>query len=223
MPQKDTLQKSSVENFLKAVYQLQEGQTRVRTNALAEALDIKASSAHDFINRCAEEGLVDYKSHQGVLLTEPGRQIALQVLRKHRLLELYLVTALGYTWDEVHEEAERLEHHISEKLAARIASVLGNPTVDPHGDPIPSLDGSVMETGLVKLEEMPPHSLGVVRRLLDQSADNLRYLAGKGLILGAQVRVLEREPFDGLTHIEVDGQIQIIGATTARFVMLHHD
>lgn len=220
MPQKDTLQKSSLENFLKAVYHLQKDQERVRTNALAEALDIKASSAHDFINRCAEEGLVDYRSHQGVLLTEDGRQIALRVLRKHRLVELYLVRALGYTWDEVHEEAERLEHHISEKLAARIALVLGNPTVDPHGDPIPSIDGSVEETGLVTLADMPLHSVGTVSRLLDQSADNLRYMTSKGLTLGVQVHLVEREPFDGLTHIEIDGKAQVIGETTARIVML---
>ena len=220
MPKKDIKRTESIEDFLKTVYMLQKQSDRVRTNAIADALNIAAPSAHDFINRCTEANLIDYVSHRGVRLTKAGNKIALEVLRHHRLLELYLVEALGYSWDEVHDEAERLEHHISETLEARIADMLGHPTIDPHGDPIPALDGSVPEQGLRKLEELAIGASGEVRRLLDQSPGNLRYLEGKGLVLGAKVKILKREPYDGLTHIEVEGQEHVIGETTAHFVML---
>ncbi|HLA44491.1 MAG TPA: metal-dependent transcriptional regulator [Aggregatilineales bacterium] len=210
----------SIEDFLKVVYQLQRNSERVRTSAIAEAMNITAPSAHDFINRCREAGLLDYISHHGVRLTNSGERIALEVLRHHRLLELYLVEALGYSWDEVHEEADALEHHISEKLEARIAAYLGNPTIDPHGDPIPDLDGTIPDFGLCKLADLPLNSSGVISRLLDQNPDNLRYLDSKGLVLGATVQVVEREPYDGLTHIEVNGAEQVIGETTAQFVMV---
>lgn len=210
----------SIEDFLKIVYQLQQKEERVRTSSIAEALNITAPSAHDFISRCQEANLLDYVSHKGVRLTDAGERIALEVLRHHRLLELYLVEALGYTWDEVHEEADRLEHHISETLEQRIAAILGHPTVDPHGDPIPSADLKLPKGGLLKLAELPLNGAGVVSRLLDQTPENLRYLEGKGLVLGATVTILEREPFDGLTHLDVNGTRQIIGESTARFVMV---
>jgi DtxR family Mn-dependent transcriptional regulator len=210
----------SIEDFLKIVYQLQQKEERVRTSSIAEALKISAPSAHDFIMRCQEANLVDYVSHKGVRLTDAGERIALEVLRHHRLLELYLVEALGYTWDEVHDEADRLEHHISETLEERIAAILGHPTVDPHGDPIPTLDGQVPPHGLLRLAELGLNQAAVVSRLLDQSSENLRYLEGKGLVLGARIKILEREPYDGLTHLEVDGARQVIGESTARFVMV---
>jgi DtxR family Mn-dependent transcriptional regulator len=218
--QKDFKRTESIEDFLKAVYMLQKKSERVRTSEIAEALNITAPSAHDFINRCKDAKLVDYVSHRGVRLTQAGERIALEVLRHHRLLELYLVQALGFSWDEVHEEAERLEHHISETLEERIAAMLGHPTIDPHGDPIPRLDGSIPERGLLQLAELQADQSGAISRLLDQEPDNLRFLEEKGLVLGAQVKVIRREPYDGLTHIEVDGQPQVIGETTARFVMV---
>lgn len=210
----------SVEDFLKAVYVLQQQEERVRTSSVADYLNIKASSANDFIKRAQDAGLVDYVSHRGVRLTEAGEEIALEVLRHHRLIELYLVEALDYTWDEVHEEADRLEHYISEKLEARIAAKLGNPTVDPHGDPIPALDGSLPERGLLQLAELPQNGRGTISRLLDQSAENLRYLESKGMVLGAEVTITGREPQDGLTHLEINGTNQVIGETTARLVMV---
>lgn len=220
MVRKDFKRTESIEDFLKVVYMLQKQSERVRTSEIAEALNITAPSANDFINRCQEAHLVDYVSHHGVRLTEAGERIALEVLRHHRLLELYLVEALGYSWDEVHDEADRLEHHISEQLEARIAAILGHPTIDPHGDPIPAPDGSIQERGLRQLAELPIGGSGMISRLLDQSPENLRYLEGKGLVLGASVTILEREPYDGLTHVEVNGTRQIIGETTARFVMV---
>lgn len=212
--------RESTGNFLKAVYELQQTGERVRTGDLAKVLDIKAPSVHDIINRCEEAGYIEHISHRGVRLTAEGEKIALEILRHHRLIELYLVTALGYAWDEVHEEAENLEHHISEKLEARIAAYLGNPTIDPHGDPIPALDGSLPELDLCQLSELPPGKKGEVSRLMDQSTENLRYLEAKGLVLGATVKMIQREAYDHLTHIEVDGKPQIVGETTSRFVMV---
>lgn len=210
----------SIENFLKAVYTLQRDSERVRTNAIAEALNIAPPSAVDFINRCTEAHLIDYESRKGVRLTPAGEKIALEVLRHHRLLELYLVEALGYSWDEVHDEAEKLEHHISETLEARIAAFLGHPTTDPHGDPIPALDGTILEAGLVELAQLREGESGVISRLLDQTPENLRYLESKGLILGVMVGVVEREPYDGLMHIQVEGATQVVGETTTRFVLV---
>jgi DtxR family Mn-dependent transcriptional regulator len=142
------------------------------------------------------------------------------VLRRHRLLELYLVQALGYTWDEVHEEAERLEHHISEKLEARIDAYLLHPTFDPHGDPIPAQDGSLPDRGLRHLSDLAEGDCGEISRLLDQSTNNLRYLQSKGLVLGVVLRVTRREPIDHLTYLEVHDTAQVIGEITARSIMV---
>jgi DtxR family Mn-dependent transcriptional regulator len=220
MPEAEDLRSSAVENFLKAVYKLQQDQERVRTSAIAEALGITAPSAHDFINRCTEAGLLDYITRRGVRLTDQGKKIALQVLRKHRLLELYLVRHLGYSWDEVHEEAERLEHHISDKLAARMDEVLGQPDFDPHGDPIPAADGSLPASGLLQLSALSLGQRGQIRRLLDQTPEDLRYLQSKGLILGAEVAVLAHDPYENLTHVQVEAAPQVIGAKTARAVLV---
>lgn len=211
---------TSIENFLKTVYRLQQVEERVRTSSIAEAMNITAPSAHDFINRCQEAALIDYIPHRGVRLTAAGEKIALEVLRHHRLLELYLVQALGYSWDEVHEEAERLEHHISEKLEARIAAYLGHPKFDPHGDPIPALDGSLPQRGLVPLLELPVGASGSISRLLDQNPEHLRYLEAKGLVLGAVLRVVEREWLDKLTHVEVNAVRQVVGESVARYILM---
>ncbi|NJL93693.1 MAG: metal-dependent transcriptional regulator [Anaerolineae bacterium] len=210
----------AIEDFLKVVYHLQQQSDRVRTSAVAEAMNITAPSAYDFIRRCQEAGLLDYRSHRGVRLTEEGERIALEVLRSHRLLELFLVRALGYAWDEVHDEADRLEHYISEKLEARIAAYLGHPTVDPHGDPIPAKDGTLPERQLVPLSDLPDGSLGEVSRLLDQSSESLQHLQSKGLIPGARVRILRREPLDRLTHLQVEDTPQVIGETTAHIILI---
>ncbi len=224
MVKKDIKRTETVEDFLTAVYRLQRGTSeRIRTSALAKALNITPPSAVDLISRCRDANLVDYVSHKGVRLTPSGEKIALEVLRHHRLLELYLVEALGYSWDEVHDEADRLEHHISETFEARIAELLGHPTVDPHGDPIPSREGHVAQRGLHAITDLAPGEAGLVARLMNQEPETLRYLEEKGLVLGARVVVQEHVPQDGLTHITVNGTSQVIGEMTLHFVLVRRD
>jgi DtxR family Mn-dependent transcriptional regulator len=155
------------------------------------------------IKKLAELNLITHTPYQGVQLTPAGEKIALEVLRHHRLLELYLVEALGYSWDEVHEEAEALEHYISEKFEARIAAFLGEPTVDPHGDPIPTREGAVPNSSGVGLHLLPIGGEGRIVRVHDQHADHLRYLAELGLIPGTQVRVVGIAPFEGPISLHI--------------------
>jgi len=153
-------------------------------------------------------------------LTKEGEQIALEVVRHHRLLERYLVEALGYGWDEVHDEAERLEHHISEALEARMAAVLGDPTLDPHGDPIPRLDGSVSTVLEQRLLDLTPGQTAVVGRVSDQDPERLRYLQQLGITPGTRVTLLETLPFDGPLRLEIAGVEQVIGRSLAATVQV---
>src|SRR5262249_12288213 len=147
--------------------------------------------------------LLEYTPYHGVRLTPDGEKIALEVIRHHRLLELYLVQKLGYTWDEVHEEAERLEHHISEKLEARIAAALGDPQIDPHGDPIPTLEGTLPARKLPILAELPVNDHATVSQITDQSPNVLRYLSDLGLTPGAEVTLVQRSPLGDTVTIQV--------------------
>ena len=216
----------AVEDFVKAVYKLQQLHDKVPTTAIAQELNITPPSATDMAKKLSDdarlkEPLITYTRYKGVRLTKLGEEVALEVLRHHRLIELYLVEALGYSLDEVHEEAERLEHVISERFEARIAEWLGHPDIDPHGDPIPSLEGDMPEgVMLVSLAEFSVGKPGTVKRLLDQTPDILQYLHEKGISLGAVITVTEREPFDGLTHIVVDGNEHVLGQTITRHVLL---
>jgi DtxR family Mn-dependent transcriptional regulator len=210
----------AIEDFLKAVYMLQQEHDRVQTSALAEALDISAPSITEMAKKLAKANLVAHEPYRGIRLTPEGERVALEIVRHHRLLELFLVRALGYTWDEVHAEAERLEHAVSERLAERIAEYLGNPRYDPHGDPIPSVEGAVYARNLTPLAEWPREHQGKVERLRDQSPDMLRYLAQKGLVVGAQVEVIASDPFDGPLMLVVDGHEQVIGQQVAQFVLV---
>src|SRR6056297_3859017 len=146
----------SVEDYLKAIYKLETDEKGASTTRIAESLDVSSASATNMVKRLSEMGLVDYESYKGASLTNSGRKIALEIIRHHRLLELYLLEVMGYSWDEVHEEAEKLEHHISERFEEKIAKLLDNPTHDPHGDPIPTKDGLIPEMDvepLVNAEE----------------------------------------------------------------------
>jgi DtxR family Mn-dependent transcriptional regulator len=214
------IRSEAIEDFLKAVYMLQQEHDRVQTSALAEALDISAPSITEMAKKLAKANLVIHEPYRGIRLTPEGERVALEIVRHHRLLELFLVRALGYTWDEVHEEAERLEHAVSGRLAERIAEYLGNPLYDPHGDPIPSVEGDVYPRALTPLTEWPREKKGRVERLRDQSPDMLRYLAQKGLVIGAQVEVVASDPFDGPLTLVVEGREQVIGQNAAQYVLV---
>jgi DtxR family Mn-dependent transcriptional regulator len=192
----------SVEDYLKAIYALQ-GRGAVTTMLLTEYLRLKPSSITSMLKKLAELNLVSYTPYQGARLTSSGERVALEVLRHHRLIELFLVRVLGYSWDEVHEEAEALEHHISEKLEARIAAYLGHPQFDPHGDPIPTVDGALPICPDCRLSDVPVGSSGQVVRVCSQQPEELRYLAEVGLVPGARLEVINVGPFAGPVSVRV--------------------
>ena len=200
-----------MEDYLKAVYRLREKGGPATTQALSEELGVTGPSVTNMVKRLHEMRLLMYTRYQGVELTPAGEKIALEVIRHHRLLELYLAETLGYSWDEVHDEAEKLEHHMSEDLEARMDSALGFPTHDPHGDPIPSREGKIESRAVLMLREVEPHAPVTVSRVSDRDPERLRYLGALGLFPGAEVVVLERLPFDELLKILVNGQEHIVG------------
>jgi DtxR family transcriptional regulator, Mn-dependent transcriptional regulator len=208
----------SIEDYLKAIYTLQQQEGVVTTSLLGEQKGSKPGSVTGMIKKLAEMNLVVHTPYQGVQLTEAGERIALEVIRHHRLIELYLVEALGYTWDEVHEEAERLEHHISEKLEARIAAHLGNPDFDPHGDPIPSLAGELPSSGNTSLAELPVGIVARIVRVRDQDGERLRYLADIGMVPGAAIQVVDRAPFEGPLSVRVADTIRAIDRRMAQTI-----
>lgn len=210
--QRHNLNHQAVEDYLKTIYMLAQEDTPVSTSRIAEAREVKPASATSMVQRLAKLNLVNYEKHYGVTLTEDGEKLALEVIRHHRLIELYLIEALGFTWDEVHEQADILEHVISEKLEERIAAALNHPQFDPHGDPIPTKEGSISS-----IEGQPLASVGVgrtvcIKRILDDTnSELLRYLADLGLVPGAEVTVVEVAPFQGPLTIEVDGKRKVVG------------
>jgi DtxR family Mn-dependent transcriptional regulator len=226
----------AVENFLKAIYTLQQpdadpptrpgdlaranAPARVSTNALSEHLGKTAPSITDMAQRMTAAGLVDYKRHHGVTLTAAGETIALRVLRRHRLIELYLVTELGYELRDVHDEAERLEHAVSDHFVEAIARKLGNPDFDPHGDPIPAPDGSITARPLLSLAELPLEMPAVVRRLRADSPEMLQYVLDRGFQLAARVHVTARDPFDGPVTVVVEGQVRALGQSVAGAILV---
>lgn len=211
----------AVEDYLKAIYTLQKEQGQVTTSALAEQLKFKPASVTGMLKSLADMQLVAYTPYQGVELTPAGEKIALEVVRHHRLIELFLVEALGYSWDEVHEEAEMLEHVISEKMEARIAARLGNPTFDPHGDPIPTVEGTLPdESGDRRLGDLQVGGGGLITRVCDQNPERLRYLAGLGLVPGADVEVTASAPFEGPVSVRVAGEVHPIDRRLARSIFI---
>ena len=195
----------AMQDYLKAVYRLG-ANGPVATQQLADELGVAASSATNMAKRLHEQGLLNHTPYHGVELTSDGRQVALDVIRRHRLLETFLAEKVGLGWDEVHDEAERLEHHLSDRLEARLDSMLGFPNTDPHGDPIPR-DGSSQDPDPTILE-LPTGATGIVSRVSDRDPEHLRYLGALGIVPGAQVEVLEHLPFEGPVRIRVsnDGE-----------------
>lgn len=180
------------EDYLKHIYQLGERHGSVTTQLIADHLRVKPASVTGMIKKLAELHLLEHKPYYGVTLTESGTKVAVEILRHHRLLELYLSEVLGYSWDEIHEEAEKLEHHISEKFEARIAEKLGHPTHDPHGDPIPNLDLTFPDSPtLTPVMTLAPESTATIRRVRTQDKDALALLSKLDLVIGATLHVLE--------------------------------
>jgi DtxR family Mn-dependent transcriptional regulator len=210
----------SVQDYLKAIYALQAGGGTVQTSQLAERMRVAAPSATIMVGRLAEAGFLRHTPYRGVELTEKGALIALEVLRHHRLWEAFLHRALGVPIDQLHDEAERLEHELSDALEEHMSRLLGDPTHDPHGDPIPSLDGQIAVTGHPALAELPVGSSGVVRRVPDSDAAFLRYLGTLGLLPGARVEILALEPFRGPLTIAVDGTERVVGHELASRVFV---
>lgn len=206
----------AVEDYLKAIYRLEQREGKVTTKALAVALDVAAPSVTAMIKRLHAMRLVRYTRYRGVALTAAGKRMALEVIRHHRLLELYLVEALGLPWDQVHEEAERLEHVISEELEERIAELLGHPVADPHGDPIPTKEGEVEQPAYLPLSELRPGAAAVIKRVGDQDPAKLRYFGKLGLFPEARVTLLEKAPFDGPMSLEVGESRCTLGGELAR-------
>jgi DtxR family Mn-dependent transcriptional regulator len=186
-----------VEDYLKAIYDLERDAHPAATNDIAERLAISPASVSGMMRRLAEHGLITHEPYRGVRLTEDGRRAALRTLRRHRILECYLTEVLGYPWDRVHDEAEQLEHAASEELIERMAGALGDPSHDPHGAPIPSREGVVEETTRRTLADAAVGERVRVRQVMDEDGERLRYLAELGIRPGAVIRLLDRAPFDG--------------------------
>lgn len=210
----------AVEDYLKAIYTLESEGDKATTTKIAEALDVSSASATNMVKRLSEMGLVDYQSYKGASLTDSGRKIALEIIRHHRLLELYLLEVMGYSWDEVHEEAEKLEHHISERFEDKIAKLLDDPTHDPHGDPIPTKDGLMPEMDAQPLIEADLEKEYIVSRVKDQDPEVLRYLEKIGLLPGIKIEIKEKAPFKGPVTLLVEEKEQVIGNDVARNIFI---
>jgi DtxR family Mn-dependent transcriptional regulator len=187
----------SEENYLKAIYHLSTfDELEVSTNAIAEMMDTKASSVTDMLKKLAEKELVYYKKYQGASLSEKGRLMAKMIVRKHRLWEVFLVEKLAFSWDEVHDIAEQLEHIKSEQLINRLDDFLGNPTEDPHGDPIPDGNGQMVKVDKVLLSDLKENQTGICVGVKDTSSEFLKYLDRQEIALGSKIKVLSKEAFD---------------------------
>ena len=201
----------AVEDYLKAIYKLSRESEAASTSSIANRLGVAAPSVTGMLKRLSEQGLVEHVPYYGARLTEDGEETAVRTIRRHRVLELFLVEVLGYTWDRVHEEAERLEHAVSDELIERMADVLGRPAADPHGDPIPAAAGPFEEESHPTLNQLPAGADAVLRRVTNDEPEVLRYLAAQGLIPGASLRVLERAPFRGPIRLQVESVERVVG------------
>ena len=187
----------SEENYLKTIYHLTtQFDAEVSTNAIAEMMETKASSVTDMLKKLSEKGLVDYKKYQGVSLTEKGKLAAKMIVRKHRLWEVFLVEKLNFSWDEVHDIAEQLEHIKSEQLINKLDDFLDNPTEDPHGDPIPDSNGQMIKVDKKLLSELTENQIGICVGVKDTSSEFLKYLDKQGIALGSKIEIISKETFD---------------------------
>lgn len=209
----------SVEDYLKTIFHLSESGAPASTSDIAGHLDLAPASVTGMVKRLSEQGLLEHIPYRGVQLTSAGRRAALRMVRRHRILESYLVAFLDYTWDAVHEEAERLEHAVSDALIERMALALGNPSVDPHGDPIPAPDGTMAALVYVPLNEVPVGQEVRIRRVETGQPERLRYLAEHRLVPGATVTVTAREPFGGPVALRTAVGSQVVGQELAALLL----
>ncbi|MEP6835818.1 MAG: metal-dependent transcriptional regulator [Gemmatimonas sp.] len=210
----------AVEDYLKTIYELASRDGVAATTDVAQALGVAPASVTGMIRRLAAQGLLDYVKYRGVHLTAHGRRAALSTIRRHRILETYLTRVLGYPWDRVHDEAERLEHAASDELIECMSAAMGHPTADPHGAPIPTADGVVDERLLQTLAEVPVGARARMVRVSDKNPELLRYLADITLQPGVDVTVLARAPFDGPITLKLGSSQAIVGATLASQVLV---
>lgn len=211
----------SVEDYLKAIYDLSRATGDASPSAVAARLAVARASVSAMVRRLTDQGLVAHEPYRGLRLTREGRAVALQLLRRHRVLEAYLVTALGYGWDRVHDEAERLEHSVSDELINRMAAAIGEPTADPHGAPIPTARGTLTEPAYRSLGELAVGEEARIAHVEDDDGEVLRYLASLRLIPGARVRYLGREPFGGSLAIRVGSRTRRVTPSLAGRVFVN--
>jgi DtxR family Mn-dependent transcriptional regulator len=211
----------AIEDYAKAIFALElRGDGEVSNSAVAERLGVAPASVSAMLKRMAEQGLVEYEPYRGATLTAAGKRVALEVLRHHRLIESYLSDALGMPWDRVHDEAEVLEHYISEELEERIAEALGNPSVDPHGDPIPDAELGIAPPEGVPLAQLGEGARATLCRVSDADPGLLRYLAERGIRLGTELLVIERDEVGGSLLVEVAGAPHSIGERLAERMLV---
>ncbi len=210
----------SVEDYIKTIYKAQSDAASVSTQDLADRLGVSAPAVSKMMRRLAELRLISHAPYQSVKLTRTGEKMALEIIRHHRLLELYLVQAMGFTWDNVHEEAERLEHHISEEFEERIDELLGHPKACPHGDPIPTRNGAIGHTSNRSLAlQQHPERL-VVQRVSDEDAELLRHFKSLGVVPGTAFEFVRQEPFEGPLVLRIGGKLVRLTPQAAREVFV---
>jgi len=210
----------NVQDYLKTIYDIQRQQDKVTTNAVAEQLEVAPPSVTGMLKKLAEMNLVTYERYQGVSLTKAGTKIALEVIRHHRLVELYLAEALGVPWDRVHEEAEKWEHVLSENLEERMDALLGHPTRDPHGAPIPTRQGKMADPIETRLSDLQPGQSAVIVEVSDHNPAMLRYLASKDLFPQTPIELLSIAPFEGPLTVRVNQTEHTLGRKVADYVFV---
>ncbi|KAA0228400.1 metal-dependent transcriptional regulator [candidate division KSB1 bacterium] len=212
----------AIEDYLKTIHVLQTVEKKVSTSAIAGRIGVAQASVTGMLKKLDEMKLVEYSPYQGVSLTPAGEKIALEVIRHHRLLELYLAQAMGYSWDQVHDEAEQLEHYISEEFEDKMDQVLGQPTIDPHGSPIPTKDGVLPNVTCFALSQAQTSERVVVRMVSDRDPARLRYLAQVGIFPQTEILVLDKAPFNGPLHLQIQDQTCHLGKELADAILVDY-
>lgn len=210
----------SIEDYLKAIHSLHEASSKVSTSSIAERLGVAQASVTGMIKKLADMKLVEHSPYHGVELTTAGNKIALEIIRHHRLLELYLAEAMGYSWDKVHDEAEKLEHFISEEFEDKMDAFLGQPTVDPHGAPIPTKEGHLPKREYLALTNVQPGQRVRILQVLDKDPEKLRYLGKMGLFPNIELLVVSKAPFNGPVEIKVGDHTHHLGAEVANVIFV---